>query len=114
MGSKYPSIMEDTGKNPGPGDYETNTTVTSTLLAAKRSKFGTASRFSQPNLHVPGPGDYELMNKKGMVTDKGTIGKGERMVNKKNLPPGPTQYSQRSAFEYNPKYQTGKTFGKKF
>ena len=29
MGSKYPSIMDNTGSNPGPGDYEAQITKTS-------------------------------------------------------------------------------------
>ena len=57
MGAKYPSIMDDTGKNPGPGDYETLPTKTSQFLETKKSKFGTSPRFSQPNLN-PGVGNY--------------------------------------------------------
>lgn len=45
MGSKYPSIMEDTGFNPGPGDYEIPKNQSSQCLSTKNSKFGTASRF---------------------------------------------------------------------
>ena len=45
MGSKYPSIMEDTGSNPGPGHYN-NPEITLSSTLSKKSKFGTQPRFS--------------------------------------------------------------------
>lgn len=36
------------------------------------------------------------------------------MVDEKNLPPGPTQYSHRSLFDYNKVGNQGKTMSKKF
>lgn len=59
MGSKYPSIMDNTGQNPGPADYEKPETLTSQFLGTRKSKFGTGTRLSQPNL-TPGPGDYKI------------------------------------------------------
>ena len=113
MGAKYPSIMDNTGSNPGPGDYENPQTKTSQFLDTRNSKFGTSPRFSQPNLN-PGVGSYEVTDKKGLINDKGTFGTGLRMVDKKNLPPGPNQYSHRSLFEYNKNISQGKTMSKKF
>lgn len=55
MGSKYGSIMDDTGKNPGPGHYNNPETPFDSTLNTRNSKFGTQPRFSQPNSSTPGP-----------------------------------------------------------
>lgn len=51
--------MDDTGNNPGPGHYN-NPEVTLASTSGKNSKFGSQPRFSEPNLRIPGPGDYDL------------------------------------------------------
>lgn len=51
--------MDNTGNNPGPGHYN-NPEVTLEATLNKNSKFGTQPRFSQSNLKIPAPGDYEL------------------------------------------------------
>ena len=43
-------------------------------MKSKKSKIGTGSRFSQPNLH-PGVGSYEVTSKSGLINGKGTFSK---------------------------------------
>lgn len=75
MGAKYPSIMDDVGKNPGPGDYQQPLTKTESFLSLKRSKFGTTKRFSQPNLQTtPGVGMYELRTAEPIVKKNSKFG----------------------------------------
>ena len=45
MGSGYPGFMDKNNKNPGPTDYD-NTKINSILRNNRKSKFGSASRFS--------------------------------------------------------------------
>lgn len=62
MGQKYPSIMDDTNKNPGPGHYETPRTI-ETLTKSKslaETKFTTTKRFHQSHEKSPGVGSYTI------------------------------------------------------
>ena len=77
MASKYPSIMDDTGCNPGPGDYN-NPEVLMASTMYRNSKFGTQPRFSHPNLNIPGPGDYQVG--KGFITGKNSLSKSRRSL----------------------------------
>jgi hypothetical protein len=81
MGAKYGSIMDDVNKNPGPGHYETIQDINQKSLSKSNSKdklFGLSKRFSQGQLNLPAPGSYEITSKTGMISNKGTIGKGHR------------------------------------
>lgn len=62
---------------------------------------------------IPGPGDYELKEKKGMVNDKCKFGTSLRMEDGKNITPSPAEYSTRSLFDYNKDLHKGKSMGKK-
>lgn len=79
MGSKYPSIMEDTDCNPGPGHYN-NPEITLSSTLSKKSKFGTQPRFSEPNIRSPGPADYNLGKLLTFVTNKGKLSQSKRSM----------------------------------
>lgn len=51
--------------------------ILSKSKSEKATIFTTAARFQGPN-HNPGVGDYQIAEKEGFITNKGTIGKGER------------------------------------
>ena len=42
----------------------------------KNKMFGTAKRFSESQVSLPGPGLYQIKSSKELVTSNGTIGKG--------------------------------------
>ena len=79
MTARYASIMDDVNDHPGPGKYNSNREmpILSKSKSERPSLFATASRFQAPNNH-PGVGDYEVTVKTGMITNRGTIGNGER------------------------------------
>ena len=68
----------------------------------------------QSHTILPGPGDYELKEKKGMVNEKCKFGTSLRLTDSKFVTPSPVDYSQRSAFDYNKDLHKGKSMGKKF
>lgn len=77
--------MDDTGNNPGPGYYN-NPEVTLETTRTKNSKFGTQSRFSQPNVRMPGPGDYELAQ--DIYKAKLALSKSSKFLTSNNGKPG--------------------------
>ena len=85
LGSRYPSIMDNTGNNPGPGDYENPEQLPSSQLKSKKSKFGSQKRFSEPQLTKAGVGDYNIS--KSLISPKGKFPQDDRFHEKKNLPP---------------------------
>lgn len=86
MGSRYCSIMDDIKPYPGPAAYQTNCSSLARSKSAKNVGFSTAKRFTDRNNH-PGVGDYQIAGSRGMVNNKGSIGRGEREpVKRPNYP----------------------------
>ena len=83
-------------------------------MTTKKSKFSSSPRLMQSHTILPGPGDYELKEKKGMVNEKCKFGTSLRLTDSKFVTPSPVDYSQRSAFDYNKDLHKGKSMGKRY
>lgn len=77
MGARYGSIMDQIKPYPSPAQYETNKQTLGRCKSAKGISFTTSKRFSEPN-NNPGVGNYKIADQRGMVNNKGSIGRGNR------------------------------------
>ena len=86
LGARYNSKFDEIDKSPGVGQYTSHPNL---FVTSKPCSIGKSSRFQSPNKH-PGVGDYEVSNKNGLISGKGTMDKSPRDPLKKPDYPGRT------------------------